>query len=68
MGKQKFLLVMATGTGKTRTSMALIDVMLKTHYAQKILFLTDRTALRDQSYDDGYKVYFADEPKTIIQN
>jgi len=67
MGKRSFLLVMATGTGKTRTSMSLIDVMLKTHNAQKILFLTDRKALRDQSYDDGFKVFFADEPKTKIE-
>lgn len=68
VGKRKFLLVMATGTGKTRTAMALIDVMLKTHNAQKILFLTDRTALRDQAYDDGFKVFFPDEPKTKIES
>lgn len=67
MGKRKFLLVMATGTGKTRTAMGLIDVMLKTHNAQRILFLTDRTALRDQSYDDGFKVYFSEEPQTKIE-
>ncbi len=68
MGKRKFLLVMATGTGKTRTAMALIDVMLKTHNAQKILFLTDRTALRDQSFDDGFKVFFDSTPKTKIES
>lgn len=67
-GKRNFLLVMATGTGKTRTAMALIDVMLKTHHAQKILFLTDRTALRDQAYDDGFKVFFTEEPKTKIES
>ncbi len=67
MGKRKFLLVMATGTGKTRTAMALIDVMLKSHNAQKILFLTDRTALRDQAFDDGFKVYFSEEPQTKIE-
>ncbi len=67
MWKRKFLLVMATGTGITRTAMGLIDVMLKTHNAQKILFLTDRTALRDQSYDDGFKVYFPEEPQTKIE-
>ncbi len=67
VGKRKFLLVMATGCGKTRTAMGLIDVMLKTHNAQKILFLTDRTALRDQAFDDGFKVYFPEEPKTKIE-
>jgi len=59
---------MATGCGKTRTAMGLIDVMLKTHNAQKILFLTDRTALRDQAYDDGFKVYFDSTPKTKIES
>jgi len=67
MGKKKFLLVMATGCGKTRTAMGLIDVMLKTHNGQKILFLTDRKALRDQAYDDGFKVFFPEEPKTKIE-
>lgn len=67
LGKRKFLLVMATGTGKTRTAMALIDVMLKTHTAQKILFLCDRTALRDQAFDDGFKAFFDSTPKTTIQ-
>ena len=67
MGKKKFLLVMATGCGKTRTAMGLIDVMLKTHNGQKILFLTDRKALRDQAYDDGFKVFFPEGPKTKIE-
>jgi len=68
IGKRKFLLVMATWCGKTRTAMGLIDVMLKTHNAQKILFLTDRTALRDQAYDEGFKVFFTEEPKTKIES
>ncbi|MDR2415064.1 MAG: DEAD/DEAH box helicase family protein [Candidatus Peribacteria bacterium] len=65
-GKRKFLLVMATGTGKTRTAMGLIDVLLKTHTIQKVLFLTDRTALRNQAFDDGFKPFFPEEPKTKI--
>ncbi|WP_295220770.1 DEAD/DEAH box helicase family protein [uncultured Chryseobacterium sp.] len=43
------LLVMATGTGKTRTSAALIDVLSKANWAKKILFLADRTALVNQA-------------------
>jgi len=57
---------MATGTGKTRTAMGLIDVLSKTYNAQKILFLCDRTALRDQAYDSGFMEYFQDTPKTKI--
>lgn len=66
-GKREFLLVMATGTGKTRTAMGLIDVLLKSHHTQRVLFLTDRTALRDQAYDDGFGVYFKSTPKTKIE-
>ena len=43
------LLVMATGTGKTRTSASLIDVLSKANWAKKILFLADRTALVTQA-------------------
>lgn len=66
-GKREFLLVMATGTGKTRTAMWLIDVMMKSYQAQKVLFLTDRTALRDQAYDDWFAVYFKSTPKSKIE-
>jgi type I site-specific restriction endonuclease len=47
--KRRALLVMATGTGKTRTIMALIDLFLRTHQAQNVLFLADRDALVEQS-------------------
>jgi type I restriction enzyme, R subunit len=65
--KREFLLVMATGTGKTRTAMWLIDVMLYSKQAQKVLFLSDRIALRDQAYEDGFSVYFKSTPKTKIE-
>ena len=66
-GNREFLLVMATGTGKTRTAMGIIDVLLKSYHTQRVLFLTDRTALRDQAYDDGFAVYFKSTPKTKIE-
>ncbi|HOW40089.1 MAG TPA: DEAD/DEAH box helicase family protein [Bacteroidales bacterium] len=49
--RRKFLLVMATGTGKTRTCAALIDVLMRTNHVQRVLFLVDRIALRDQALD-----------------
>ncbi len=67
-GKRQFLLVMATWTGKTRTSMWLIDVMMKSNHAQKVLFLTDRTALRDQAFEDGFWEYFKSTPKSKIES
>jgi len=65
-GKRKFLIVHATGTGKTRVAMAIIDVLLRANRAQKILFLADRKALRDQAYNDGFKVFFPNELKERI--
>jgi|WetSurMetagenome_2_1015567.scaffolds.fasta_scaffold25470_2 type I restriction enzyme, R subunit len=49
--KRKFLLVMATGTGKTRTLISLVDVLMRTNRIQRVLFLVDRIALRNQALD-----------------
>lgn len=48
-GYRKALLVMATGTGKTRTAISLVDVLTRGNYATNILFLADRTALVEQA-------------------
>ncbi|VVB59863.1 UvrABC system protein B [uncultured archaeon] len=65
-GHRKALVVMATGTGKTRVAMSIIDIMMKAKQAQKILFLADRKALRDQAYDKGFKKFFPEESKAKI--
>ncbi len=59
---------MATGTGKTRVAMAIIDVLLKANRAQKVLFLADRRALRKQACDDGFKRFFPEESKSMIHS
>lgn len=43
------LLVMATGTGKTRTAAALVDLLSKAGWCKRILFLADRNALVRQA-------------------
>ena len=48
-GKQEALLAMATGTGKTKTSIALIFRLLKAQRFRRILFLIDRSALGEQA-------------------
>jgi type I restriction enzyme, R subunit len=64
--KRRALLVMATGTGKTRVAMALIDVFLRAHQAQNVLFLADRDALVDQTLTDGFKTHLPHEPRDRI--
>lgn len=51
-GHQKSLLVMATGTGKTRTASSLTDVLSRGGYVTNILFLADRKALVRQAKND----------------
>jgi type I restriction enzyme, R subunit len=46
---RKALLVMATGTGKTRTAIALVDLLIKANWVKRVLFLADRTALVTQA-------------------
>jgi len=48
-GKDRFLFEMATGTGKTLTSAAVIKLFLKTGNARRVLFLVDRLELEDQA-------------------
>jgi len=64
--KRRGLLVMATGTGKTRVAMALIDVFLRANQAQNVLFLADRDALVDQALTDGFKAHLPNEPRDRI--
>ena len=48
-GHRKSLLVMATGTGKTRVSAALVDVLMRSGHVKNVLFLADRVALVRQA-------------------
>lgn len=48
--QRKALLVMATGSGKTRTAISLVDVLTKHHWVKNILFLADRTSLVKQAF------------------
>ena len=64
IGQQKrdFLLVMATGTGKTRTCIALTDALMRANHAEKVLFLVDRIALREQALS-AFKEHLPNEPR-----
>lgn len=60
--KRKFLLVMATGTGKTRTCIALVDALMRAGWVERVLFLVDRIALRDQTLE-AFKEHLPNEPR-----
>ncbi|PQP14039.1 DEAD/DEAH box helicase family protein [Rhodococcus opacus] len=47
--QREALLVMATGSGKTRTVIALVDQLMKGNWVKRVLFLADRTALVNQA-------------------
>jgi len=56
---RKALVVMATGAGKTRTVVALADVLIRANWAKRILFLADRTALVRQA-TNTFKAFLPD--------
>jgi type I restriction enzyme, R subunit len=64
--KRKFLLVMATGTGKTRTTIALTDVLLRAKRVQRVLFLADRRELVQQAMGE-FKVHLPNESLARIE-
>ncbi|MBO7181543.1 MAG: DEAD/DEAH box helicase family protein, partial [Kiritimatiellae bacterium] len=47
--QRRGLLVMATGTGKTRVSISLVDVLMRNQWVKNVLFLADRTSLVSQA-------------------
>ena len=49
--KRKFLLIMATGSGKTRTCIAMVAGLMRAGWISRVLFLVDRIALRDQAVE-----------------
>ena len=57
-GEKRALLVMATGTGKTRVAVGLSYRLIKSNRFRRILFLTDRRTLAEQASDDfdDYKI------------
>lgn len=65
-GKRSILLAMATGTGKTRTVLAMIYRFLRTGRFHRILFLVDRNVLGSQAEDAFHEVRLG-ELKTLQQ-
>lgn len=66
-GRRKALIVMATGTGKTRTAMALIDVLIRSNWIKRVLFLADRNELLRQA-KKAFQEHLPNQPWCIVKN
>ena len=60
------LIVLATGTGKTRVSCALSDIFLRNNYCKRILFLADRKNLVKQAKEETYEKFLPTVPMSVI--
>jgi type I restriction enzyme R subunit len=58
---RKALLVMATGSGKTRTVIALADLLVRANWVKRVLFLADRVALVNQAIG-AFKAHLPSAP------
>lgn len=56
-GKNRILLVMATGTGKTYTAFQIIWKLVQTNKIKKVLYLADRNILIDQTMQQDFKPF-----------
>ena len=63
---RRALIVMATGTGKTRVSISLTELLMRNGWAKKILFLADRRALVKQAHRSYSKLLGNSVPMTIL--
>ena len=64
-GKTRFLFEMATGTGKTLVSAAVIKMFLRSGNAKRVLFLVDRLELEDQAWKNFVR-YLKSDYKSVI--
>ena len=63
--KRRALIVQATGTGKTRVAISLVDAMMRAGWAKRVLFLCDRRELRKQA-NNAFKEFLPSEPRTYV--
>jgi len=63
--RRRGLVIQATGTGKTRVAIALSELLLRTGWGKRVLFLCDRKELRKQA-DDAFKEHLSSEPRCVV--
>lgn len=62
------LIVLATGTGKTRISCGISDIFIRNNMAKRILFLADRKNLVVQAKEDTFEKFLPSVPMSVIIN
>ena len=67
-GNRAGLISMATGTGKTRVAMGMIDVLLRANIVRNVLFIADRIALANQAKSAGFKEFFQEAVVDLREN
>ena len=60
------LIVLATGTGKTRVSCAISDIFIRNNFAKRILFLADRKNLVTQAKEETFEKFLPNVPMATI--
>lgn len=65
--RRKALVVMATGTGKTRCAISIVDVLQKCNWVKHVLFLADRTALISQA-KNAFSKHLPDSSICVLSN
>ena len=67
-GQRRALMVMATGSGKTRTAIALVKGLLQMGWVKRVLFLADREELVQQAMErkNSFKIFLPDNPRSRI--
>jgi type I restriction enzyme R subunit len=66
-GRRKALMVMATGTGKTRTAAAFVDALSRAHWVKRVLFLVDRIPLQEQALN-AFKEHLPSMPRWPVED
>lgn len=65
--RRKALVVMATGTGKTRCAISIVDVLQRCNWVKHVLFLADRTALINQA-KNAFSKHLPDSSICVLSN
>lgn len=65
LNRRKALIVLATGTGKTRVAMAICELLFRAGWVQRVLFLCDRRELRKQARD-AFAEFLPHEPRIYV--